>query len=172
MKKLLFSVLSVFLFSCASDDDVAPETGLAGTWKMTSYEVENPYDFNGDGTASRNLITETNCYQNETIQLNADGSALAISTSYLTVVANLVAGTTDEFTYTLNCETETEAFPTTWSLNNTALSFQEDDGFTVTATLDFSNQFSFTIPQGFEIYTGTGFNVVTEEDITVIYTKQ
>jgi hypothetical protein len=172
MKKLLLAtVVCLSLFSCASDDDAASIDPLVGTWRMTSFEVENPYDFNEDGTASRNLITETNCYQNETIQINADGTAIAISNSFLFVVADLVPGTTDQYTYTLNCEMENDIVPLNWVANGTAVSFEEDDGFTISGTLDGTNQFSFTIPEGFEIYSG-GFNAVTEEDVTIVYTKQ
>ena len=173
MKKLLvFSVVSLFLFSCSSDDDApAPVDPIVGTWKMTAFEVENQYDLNNDGTASRELISETNCYQNETIQINEGGAAIANSNSFLTVVGTLVAGTTDQYTYTFTCENEAEITPTNWTLNGTTLSFQEDDGFTVTATYNGSNEFSFTVPGGFEIYSA-GFNVVAEEDITITYTKQ
>ena len=172
MKKLLlFSVLSIFLFSCSSDDDTTPPPTIAGTWKMTLYEVETPYDFNGDGTANRDLITETNCYQNETILFNADGTAVATSTSYLEVIAELVVGTTDQFTYTFNCENETDIFPLNWSLEGSNLTFQDEDGFIINATQDSVNQISFVIPEGFEIFT-SGFNVVTEEDIRVVYTRQ
>lgn len=170
-KILLLSALSLFLFSCSSDDDAPTVDPIIGTWKMTSFEVENSYDFNGDGTASREIISETNCYQNETIQINEGGTAVALSNSFLTVVADLVVGTTDEFTYTINCENEAEITPTNWTLNGSTLSFQEDDGFTVTATYNGSNQFTIVVSEGFEIYSG-GFNVVTEEDVTITYTKQ
>lgn len=171
-KIILLSALSLFLFACSSDDDNAPTVDpIVGTWRMTAYEVENSYDFNGDGTASRELISETNCYQNETIQINEGGTAIALSNSLLNVVADLVAGTTDQYTYTTNCENEAEITPTNWTLNGTTLSFQEDDGFTVTATYNGSNQFSIVVSEGFEIFSGE-FNAVTEEDVTITYTKQ
>ncbi|PTX63880.1 hypothetical protein C8N46_101489 [Kordia periserrulae] len=172
MKKLiLLSVLSLGLFACSSDDDVTTVDPLVGTWRMTAFEVENAYDFNGDGTASNELISETNCYQNETIQINADGTALVTSNSFLFVVAELVAGTTNEFTYTLNCEMETDIFPSNWTVNGSNLSLIEDDGYTVTVTIDSDSQLSLLIPQGFQIYSG-GFNAVAQEDVRVVYTKQ
>jgi hypothetical protein len=172
MKKLfLLSALSLFLVACSSDDDAVAVDPLVGTWRMTAFEVENPYDFNEDGTASRNLITETNCYQNETIQINADGTAVAISNSFLFVIGELVPGTTDQYTYTLNCEMESDIVPLNWTANGMVLSFQEDDGFSVSGSLDEIDQFSFIVPQGFGIYTD-GFNAVTEENVRVVYTKQ
>ncbi|WP_420571749.1 hypothetical protein [Kordia sp.] len=173
MKKLLlFSVLSVFLCSCSSDDDAAPIDPLVGTWKMTRYQVENAYDFNLDGTANTDLLAEVDCYQNETIQINADGSALAVSTSYLSIIAELVAGTTNQFTYTLDCENEIESFPLTWTSNGTTIAFEEEDEFAMNATIESNNQFTFIIPEGFEILSNDGTNVVTEEDIRIVYTKQ
>ncbi|WP_046756387.1 hypothetical protein [Kordia jejudonensis] len=172
MKKLvLLTVLSIFLISCSSDDDAAAEITLTGTWRMTSFEVENSYDFNGDGTASRDLISETNCYQNETILINANGTATATSTSYLDVTAELVVGTTDEFTYTLDCVNETDIFLLNWSSNGSSVTFQDEYGDIVNATFDLNNQFSFVIPQGFEIFSD-GFSVVTEENVRVVYTRQ
>ena len=172
-KLILLSALSLFLFACSSDDDNATPTvdPILGTWKMTSFEVENSYDFNGDGTASRELISETNCYQNETIQINEGGNAIAFSNSILTVIADLVAGTTDQYTYTVTCESEAEITPADWTLNGTSLSFQEEDGFTVTATYNGSNEFLIVVSEGFDIFSGA-FNAVSEEDVTITYTKQ
>lgn len=173
MKKLfLFPVLSLFFIACASDDDAAPVDPLVGTWKMTRYQVENGYDFNQDGTANTDLLAEVDCYQNETIQINVDGTAVATSNSYLSVIAELVAGTTNQFTYTLDCEMETDIVSLNWTANEGTLSFQEDDGFTVTGTVDSSTQFTFMIPEGFEILSNDGMTIVSEEDIRIVYTKQ
>ncbi|WP_298508468.1 hypothetical protein [uncultured Kordia sp.] len=170
-KLILLSALSLFLFACSSDDDAPAVDPLLGTWRMTSYEVENEYDFNGDGTASREIISESNCYQNETILINEGGTATVFTNSFLTVVANLVPGTTDEFTYTLDCENDSDIFTLLWSKNGSTLTFIDDDQSNITATMISENQFSFTVSGGFEIYSG-GFNVVSEEDVTITYTKQ
>ena len=139
---------------------------------MTAYQVETGYDFNQDGTSNTNLLAEVDCLQNETIQINNDGTAIAISNSFLTVVAELVIGTTDQFLYTANCDNETDSFQLTWTENGSTVSFVDEDGFPTNATIDSSTQFSFTVPQGFEILSNDGFTVVVEENLTVVYTRQ
>ncbi|MEM6687301.1 MAG: hypothetical protein AAF617_16090 [Bacteroidota bacterium] len=172
MKKLgLLCLLSLLFVACSSDDDTATVDPLVGNWRMTQYVVEDAYDFNEDGSANTNLLAEVDCYQNETIQINADGTAIAISNSFLIVTAELVIGTPDQFTYVLTCETETEATPLTWSTNGSAVSFIEDDGFTTNATLTSNTQLTFTVPGGFEISSNDGTTLVIEEDVTIVYTK-
>jgi hypothetical protein len=63
MKKLAFiAVLACSTFVSCNDDDNNTEvnTGasLTGTWKLTAFNVAEPFDLNNDGTSSQSLITE------------------------------------------------------------------------------------------------------------------
>ncbi len=50
----------VSLCSCSSDDDnSSSNTRPEGTWQLTALSIETAFDFNNDGTASRNLFEET-----------------------------------------------------------------------------------------------------------------
>ncbi len=173
MKKffgLLFIALA--FTACSSDDDSNNTTSLQGTWKMTAFNTENAYDLNNDGTASTSVMDETNCYQNETLVFNADGSTgSAIATSYADIELTLVAGTTDEYEYSVTCvsEDDTTPFLYTQNGNNVTLSFGGDSQ---TLTLS-GNTLTYVFEEGFFIEVdNNGTTTTVTEDITFVFTKQ
>lgn len=68
MKKLSFSLLTLVLIlpSCAiceSDPEPSPsQSHLVGTFKMTAWNAPVHVDFDQNGTSSRNLMHESDCY--------------------------------------------------------------------------------------------------------------
>ena len=175
MKKLFLSLLAVstlILNSCSSDDDGnSSNVSLVGTWKLTAWNSTTAFDINNDGTASTNLLQEFDCYDNETIVFSANNTAIANSTSYADITAEITAGTTDEYTYTIECIDEADFFPLTWTLNGNTLIFDQDTEDEITATLS-GNTISILIPAGFEVYSEDFSDVVVSEDIIFVYTKQ
>ena len=78
MKKIVLTLLiASVLFSCKKDDDGNTEIAIDGIWRLTSFTTENAYDLNEDGTSSNDVISETSCYQNETLEFNADNTGTA-----------------------------------------------------------------------------------------------
>lgn len=51
---------------------------VVGTWKMTSYELDEPIDINGDGEAHPDLLIETGCFKNNFMILNEDFTGMVI----------------------------------------------------------------------------------------------
>ncbi len=174
MKKFFGLLVVVIAMSgCSSDDDSNnTTTSIEGNWKMTAFNTENAYDLNGDGTASRNLMTETDCYQNETILFKADRTGVSTSNSYAEISLELVIGTTDQYEYSIECisETEVDAFTFTQTGDQVKLNV---DGMIVNATLS-NNTLTYVIPEGFFIETeGSDSQTITViEDLTFIFTKQ
>ena len=73
-QNLLLIALSLsILFSC-SDDDAPASVSFEGMWLLTSLVIESSFDFNGDGTATRDLFNETSCHDNDFVEVNADGT--------------------------------------------------------------------------------------------------
>ena len=174
MKRLMgFLFIATLLASCSSDDDNGNNgTSLEGNWKLTAFETENAYDLNNDGTASKSVMDETNCYQNETIRFDADGTGEATSTSYADIQLTLVAGTTDEYEYTVDCVSETEVTPFVYDKDGNEVSLIITGAGNATATLS-GNTLTYVIQDGFFVEVDeNGTTVTVTEDITFVYTKQ
>lgn len=79
MKKLALIALAAFAIACSDDDNNTTanlNASLDGTWKLTAFTLDESVDFNGDGVMSTNLMTESGCYDNSTIQFVSGTSAL------------------------------------------------------------------------------------------------
>ncbi len=171
MKKLVTLILVAAIFvSCSSDDD---DGGVAieGTWKMTAFKTQNAYDLNGDGIISNDVMGQTNCFQNETLIFNANNTGADMSTSRLEIELELVAGTTDEYEYSIECVSENTTTAFTWSQNGDTVIVTQADG-TLTGT-QVGNEITFSLPNGYPIPVEQGGGTATiTEDLTIIYQKQ
>ena len=170
MKKYIVSLIVVLsLLTACKGDDVEKETTIEGTWKLTAWKSANAYDFNGDGQASTNLLNELNCYDNELIIFNANGSGIIKSNSYAEVTATLVTGSETSYTYTIDCvETQDNSF-FTWSRNGNTISLTENDE-TDSFNLD-NNNFSFLV-KDYRVANNQNHQPVVIEDLIFVYTKQ
>ncbi len=198
MKKIspLFTIaFLVLMTSCTESDKDFGNVGIIGIWKLSTLESTNPYDINGDGRASTDLLTEYDiiedgiliydCFDNdcfdddycsdnncnyELIIFNDDNTGTIISNSTVEVSADLEIGTTDTYIWTSTCFGETSSSPFTWTLIDNTVTIIEGLEST-TYTLD-GNKLSFLLTDGFEILSGTTSDVVILEDLTIKYTKQ
>jgi len=75
--KTLLLVVAVTLFSCAAEDrddlqsntlegsdlsTVLAPSDLVGVWDLSMMEADTPVDINKDGTSNKNILSETNCF--------------------------------------------------------------------------------------------------------------
>ncbi|TXE20018.1 hypothetical protein ES692_01800 [Psychroserpens burtonensis] len=177
MKKLFLSLFVltglVLTTACSSDDDGGngnTNADVAGTWKLTSLLTQSSLDINNDGNSSNDLLVESDCYLDDSLVFGASGIGSIISNSFLEVEAELVVGTTDEFTYSINCFIEEDIYAMTYTVSGNTVTIVDEDMFTVVGTVS-GNTFNFVIPEGYEIV-DEDFEVVLEEDLTFTYTKQ
>lgn len=170
MKKVFSLVLFVVLFaSCSSDDDNG--VAIEGTWKMTAFKSQNAYDLNGDGVISNDIMGQTNCYQNETLVFNSNGTGASFSTSFAEIELVLVTGTTDQYEYSVDCVIENFTSAFTWTQDGDNISITEF-GQTDTGVQN-GNKLTFVINDGFSIDITQGSGVVTiDEDLTLEFIKQ
>ena len=136
---------------------------------LTAWLGEEPIDLNNDGTESANFLDEMDCYNNETIVFSNDGTGVAMSTSYAEFTFEIVVGTEDEYTYTIDCINENESTNLTWDQNGDTVSITDDFG-TTEWTIS-GNQLSITLPDGFGASNEDG-SVILTQDLTFVYTKQ
>jgi|GEM_PF-6406185 len=82
MKKisiLLFAMAGCMAtVSCSSDDDANNNNNsnadIVGTYRMTAQNSPVAIDYDGNGTSSMNMMTESPCYNNTVMTINADGT--------------------------------------------------------------------------------------------------
>lgn len=172
MKKLFGLLLIAIVFTaCSKDDDNNNASSIEGTWKMTAFETETAYDLNNDGTASKSVMDETNCYQNETLEFNADGTGTAYNTSRANIELTLVVGTTDEYEYTVTCVSENDTTPFLYTKNGNDIVLSLA-GSTQSATLS-GNTLTYVFQDGFFVdVDNNGTTTTITEDITFVFTKQ
>lgn len=174
MKKVMLILgASLLLTNCTNDEELfggfEPPFSVAGVWKLTAMTVETPVDINGDGTASTDFLAESNCYQNELIQLMPNATGNIISNSYLELS---VAGTfPDEVTFTKECIVELEETAiTNYLMTENIITITDAEGSILGGTVE-GNTMTFVLPEG-QIYMDEELNIVLQEDLTMVYTKQ
>ena len=167
---MLVSCTIISLSSCDPWEDESYEEGtnpteevtIPGTWKLTAITLEDSFDFNGDGTATTDLMAETNCYQNELMAFNQDLSGVSTSNSYAHIIVN---GTL----YITECIDEVEETPFAWAQNQNTISLTIDSQI-VNATLA-GDILTFTLPDGFTATDGQPGGLVLTQDIKMTYKK-
>jgi len=176
MKKIAFGLLvfmiSFGIYSCDPWEDHSyhentpsdeEEVIIPGIWKLTELNLEEAYDFNGDGTSSTSLMAETNCYQNELMTFLPDLSGIVTSNSYAEV-------TIEGDIFTVECIEEMEETPFTWAQTGNTVTITVDDiNLTATQTGD---TLTYIVPEGFYSSDGEEGGVEILQDLTFIYTKQ
>lgn len=173
----VFTALSLFT-SCSKDDDssdsdVEVSFTIDGTWKLTSFNTTTPLDLNGDGVSEVNIIAEANCYTNETVVFNADNTGVIKSTSYADIEAVLETGPTDSYTYNSECIDEVENINFTWTKNSDTLTIVDEDSSSYSLYLNSNNELTITFEDAFSVEDPDNeVTVVSDEDFTMIYTKQ
>lgn len=175
MKKIVLGLavlLSGFsLTSCEpwEDDSNNPDTTpteeitLEGTWKLTALNLEEAYDFNGDGTSSTSLMSETNCYQNELMEFMTDYTGIATSNSYANV-------SIDGETFSVECIEEVEETTFVWNQTGNSVTLNVGGANIVATKTD--NKLTYVIPEGFYASDMGEGGVEILQDITFVYTKQ
>ena len=169
MKKLLLLLVpALLLISCNNDDD-SSSASVEGTWKLTTFTTSQPSDVNNDGVETTNFIAETNCYNNSFLILSSNSVANA-RIEELDLTLDLVAGTTDQYEYTVDCLSAEDAFGV-WAQNNNTVTVTIDG-----EPLDLSlsgNTLSVTIPDFAAIEVEQNGTIVTEfVGATLVFTKQ
>ena len=138
--------------------------GIVGNYKLTAFNTSIPTDLNGDGTASTNQLSETNCLNNSFVALNANNTFTADSKGIDIDINNNIA-----------CFTDPD-FTGTWVLNGNILSLTYTDGpDTITDNYIVNgNTFSATLNDGqvVGVEQVSGEPVYLTCDITIIFTKQ
>lgn len=166
IKSLILFTLCFIVMSCSSDDDGNVTLTPEGQWLVSSLLVESSFDFNGDGTASRDLFAETSCYDGNYIEFFENGDVIIdIDFTYIFVNNN----NEQDF----ECQNGF-GLTSTWTQNGNTITVDNDDSQgDIIGTIS-GNTITVTIVNGFEIElydSGTGQTMDVSEDFTIVFTK-
>lgn len=162
--QLLIIILTISLTSCSSDDanTTVPPTGK---WLVTLLTIESSFDFNEDGQATRDLFTETDCYNGNFVEFFEDGE-VDIDVD----LANIFVDTNDEPTFEcLNGFTETS----TWTQNGSTITVINGGGQGNLIGEMSGNTLTVTVSNGFALELNDPVNghYPAFEDFTIVFTK-
>ncbi len=171
----IFSIFTLMTFtSCTTsiepvDQDLLGNlvnpTSIVGAYRMTAFNTGIPTDLNNDGTSSINQMSETTCFNNSILTLNADYTFDATQ--------NGLDISTTATTSTMECYSD-PLLSGIWALNGTILTLTYDDAGTavVETFLVASNTLTYSVPLG-EIVGTTSTNepVFLTSSINIVYTR-
>lgn len=168
----LIALFAAVLFTSCDNEPLDPDlniddfntSSVAGNYKLTAFNTTVPTDLNGDGTNSTNQLSETNCFDNTFLSLNADHTFVADSKG-IDIVDNA-----------LSCF-EDDDLSGTWALegNNLVLTYVDPvDGNTYADSFSVQGSVLKHTATGGDIVgtTSTGEPVYLTSNIEFIYSKQ
>lgn len=162
MKKLLCTaVAAAMLLSCNSDDNNDNNNvSVEGTWKLTRFELTEEVDLDNDGTASADLMSQTECFNNSTLVFDADATADFNIEGFEVDIQPVEGGAEGEYEYVVTCDgVETNTYTYTTSNNLVTV----DTGTLPIALTRDGNKLTFALPQ---------FGVIPVEENGEIVTLQ
>jgi hypothetical protein len=152
--------------SCSEDDEFSipnDNSGIAGTYRLSAFNTPAT-DLNADGTASTNLLNETDCYNNNLVKLNKNHT-YALTDNYV-----------DASGGTQVCSEYAETGVWKKDGNTITLTSSETNGYTAHDTMmTYSDAGTLTNAQPEGIYPGydsLGNLINAVGDVNYVYTKQ
>ena len=115
-------VISFIVMSCSSDDgggdtETPPTSPVLGTWQLVALNINPQQDIDGDGTPTRNILTELPCATG-TITITADGWTSNTRNLSITAITNDL--------FIIDCADSSQSTSGDWLLQNNQLTlFQE-----------------------------------------------
>lgn len=178
MKKIKFTLGAIIfagltLTSCSSDDNNdsgSNEVEIAGVYNLTEFNTAEPTDFNQDGTANTNQVSETNCYSGSKITLNADGSFKYQENRVLVDVANGTSACTTPAEY-LGTWVNNGGVGTTAMISAT-YSDENDNARTLTLTKEGNKITDYRLLAQYPDRNDAGGAVYSNGEVEIIYEKQ
>ncbi|APY06991.1 hypothetical protein BWZ20_01170 [Winogradskyella sp. J14-2] len=138
---------------------------VVGTWKLVSWNTDELRDLNNDGIVTNNYLDDIDCYDNETIEFNPDGTG----TMFLRSTAEFTfTPTADGEDYFTECTSIMEDKTFTWTETINSVTMLYTDGTSLSL---FKNGNLYTAINDAFYAQSTVDNSVITERITFVYNK-
>ena len=102
-----------------------------GNWKLVSWVTDLFRDINNDGIATNEYLDEIDCYNNETITFNADGTGTFFLRSTAEITYTPVEGSATDIDFFVTCTDINVDKTFTWIQNGNSISITMSDGTVV-----------------------------------------
>lgn len=162
------SIITIlFLFTSCADNDDNPSK-LVGTWELTSWSINIPFDVNVDTVESLNLLEEISCANNETLVFKTDGTLYSNDSFNHNIKITLLNETTNMYRVNVECNEEgTISFATTFRQSTDTMVSYND----IESTIIDNNQLISVYKDAVNIYNEDMTEVIATKDLTLVHTK-
>lgn len=135
---------------------------VLGTWKLVSWNTDEPRDLNNDGIVTNNYLEDIDCYENETIEFNPDATGTMFLRSMAEFTYTPTADGEDFFTNCIQINVDRNF---TWSETINTIDVLFTDGSTI--SLFKNGNLYVAIDDGFYAESNIDNSVITERVIFV-----
>src|SRR5690606_14981988 len=158
--------VAAFAASCSDDESSSNVTNPEGMYVMTAFTVSEPQDLNNDGTASPDIMDETECFENSFVQINSDNTFTASG-------EGMEINLDENFEAAVACSDE-GSYSGTWTMSGNNITMQYTmDGEEVSETFKVTDStIKFNMDNGTTVGMVDGEPVILVTDIEIVYTKQ
>lgn len=137
-----------------------------GDWILVGWVTDNLRDIDNDGIVTNNYLDEIDCYNNETMTFNADGTGTMFFRSYADITFTPNNSGEDFF---INCISINQASTFDWSQDGNTIYITNNEGV-INLYFRNGNSMYVAIDDAFYAESTTDDSVITER-ITFIYIK-
>ncbi|MFC0604812.1 hypothetical protein [Winogradskyella pulchriflava] len=141
-----------------------------GTWKLVGWVTNVLRDIDNDGIVTNNYLDEIDCYDNETLTFNADGTGTLFLRSRADITFTPLSGPQGGEDFFVDCYSISEDVPFSWVQNANSITFTLTDG-TVSNYFRNGNSLYVAFDDGFYATNTEDSNSVIVERVTFVYYK-
>ena len=161
---LLISSAFFIITSCSKDDD---KHRILGTWKLTTWTVDIPFDLDNDMVSSSNFLDKTACAVSETLIFDNNGIVTANDTFNPEIIISLKDDTSGVYDVEEICAEGTIGFSVSYvKVNSQSVEFNN----TVAVLSD--KRLTIVYENAVKIYNESLTEVIEKKDLTLVYSKK
>lgn len=140
-----------------------------GTWKLVGWLPDPSSDIDNDGITPDNYLDEIDCYNNETITFNSNGTGTMFFRSTANITYAPVAGS-NELEFSVNCLDIEENRFFNWTQDGNAITFTFQDNSQLFYFRN-ANRLYVVIDDGFYATSSVDGTSVITDRVTFVYLK-
>lgn len=142
----------------------------AGTWRLVSWLNNRPLDIDNDGTATNDYLEEIDCYTNETIIFNVNGSGTFFYRSIAEITYTPITGSATDVNFNVVCNEINLNETFSWTQNGNTIPIVYADG-SIRNHFRNGNSIFVVIQNGFLATNTEDSSEVIAESVTYVYEK-